>query len=413
MATYDTKTDYMALMQQAAAQGDYKKAAEYEQARNAKIAGEGITQYKPTNDYAGNLDTTDYSLILQKQIAAGAPVSEVQSTLDQRQNKANSAVNLKQYAYDDMYKQAMEYVKRTPPKTEVKPPASQSDYINKLYEAQREAALAKLKAAYDQNTIDMDAAAAKIPQTYQTARNQTAATAEQNKAAFNERAAAYGLNSGAGGQAALAMGNQNAANMSAINAQESNAVTNLDTMRLKLSTAYQNDIAQAVATGDLARAQALYNEAVRVDNGLVQQSMAQADEDYRYWAANNQQQQQTLAQQRWLADALGKYGVFSGYSNFGVTPEQQAAMQAAYQAANFKSGSGGGSGRSGGSSGDDIDTSNVNFGNSAKTLSNAAAEPLIGMNRSKTGQATAIERLYKEGKITEQQAEYFYNKFGL
>ena len=104
-----------------------------------------------------------------------------------------------------------------------------------------------------------------------------------------------GLNSGAGGQAALAMTNQNTANQNTINTQQANAVNDLDTTRLKISTAYQNDIAQAIAQGDTARAQALYQEAVRVDNGLVQQSMSQADENYRYWATNSNQQLQ-----KWL-----------------------------------------------------------------------------------------------------------------
>lgn len=339
---YDAKTDYMALMQQAAAQGNYKKAAEYEQQRNAKITGEGITNYSTTNNYAGNLDTTDYSSIMQQQMAGGADATTVRDTLDKRVNKANSAINLQKYAYDDQYKQAMEYIKRTPSREEIVSATPQYDRVDNLYKQQQEVALAKLKAAYEQNIIDVDAQAAKIPQTYQTARNQTAATAEQNRAAFNERAAAYGLNSGTGGQADLAMRNQNAANMSAINQQQANAINDLDTTRLKLSTAYQNDIAQAIANGELSKAQALYNEAIRVDNSLIEQSQAQADEDYRYWAANNTQQQQTISQQQWLANALEKYGVFSGYLNTGATPEQIAAMQAAYNAANFNSGSGGG-----------------------------------------------------------------------
>jgi len=418
--SYDAKTDYMALMQQAAAQGDYKKAAEYEQARNAKIQGEGITQYKPTSDYAGNLDSTDYSIILQQQMSGGADANTVRDTLDKRVSKANSAKNLKQYAYDDKYKQAMEYIKRTPPRKEVRSATSQNDYIDKLYEAQQEAALAKLKAAYEQNMIDVDAAADKIPQMYQSARNKTAATSEQNRAAFNERAAAYGLNSGTGGQADLAMRNQNASNMSAINTQEAGALKDLETTRLKISTGYQNDIAQAVAQGDLARAQALYNEAIRVDNSLVQQSMAQADEDYRYWAANNQQQQQTqqqeqykLAQQQWLADALAKYGVFSGYDKFGVTPADQAAMKAAYNAANFRSGGGGtrrsssGGGRRGGNSGG---------GNYAPPPPPSVTIPKsidyqVGMNRTKTGQKSTINRLYDTGKISEAQANALYDKF--
>ena len=53
---YDKKTDYSDLIKQAVASGDYIKAAQYEQQRNEKIAGEGMTQYEPTNTYSSWLN---------------------------------------------------------------------------------------------------------------------------------------------------------------------------------------------------------------------------------------------------------------------------------------------------------------------------------------------------------------------
>lgn len=53
---YDKDTDYKALMNDAIAAGDYKAAAQYEQLRNAKIAGEGITQYQQTHDLGSVYD---------------------------------------------------------------------------------------------------------------------------------------------------------------------------------------------------------------------------------------------------------------------------------------------------------------------------------------------------------------------
>lgn len=214
-----------------------------------------------------------------------------------------------------------------PSKATIQAPTAQDEYINAMYKAQRENALKALEGAYRQNVIDIDAQAAKIPAMYQGARNQTAATAEQERAAFNEYAAGSGLNSGAGGQADLAMRNQNASNMSAINQQEANAKNEFETARLKLQTQYQSDIAQAIAQGDLQKAQALYQEAVRVDEGMVAQSKAQADENYRYWAAQQEQQQQQYAIQKQKADTLAAYGDFSGYSALGYTPQQIAQMQ--------------------------------------------------------------------------------------
>ena len=60
---YDKDTDYAALMEQAARRDDNAAAAVYEQQRNAKIRGEGMTGQEQTSDYAQYLpieDVPDY-----------------------------------------------------------------------------------------------------------------------------------------------------------------------------------------------------------------------------------------------------------------------------------------------------------------------------------------------------------------
>lgn len=52
--TYDRNVDYQALINQAAARGDYSAAAKYEQQRNAKIAGENLG-HAQTSKYASYL----------------------------------------------------------------------------------------------------------------------------------------------------------------------------------------------------------------------------------------------------------------------------------------------------------------------------------------------------------------------
>lgn len=52
---YDKNTDYSKLMQEAVKKGDMARAAIYEAQRNEKIAGEGLTQYQATNQYASYL----------------------------------------------------------------------------------------------------------------------------------------------------------------------------------------------------------------------------------------------------------------------------------------------------------------------------------------------------------------------
>ena len=60
---YDKDTDYAALMERAAQRGDNAAAAIYEQQRNAKIRGEGMTDVTQSHDYAQYLpleDVPDY-----------------------------------------------------------------------------------------------------------------------------------------------------------------------------------------------------------------------------------------------------------------------------------------------------------------------------------------------------------------
>ena len=56
---YDKDTDYAALMERAAQRGDNAAAAIYEQQRNAKIRGEGMTDVTQSNDYAQYLPLED------------------------------------------------------------------------------------------------------------------------------------------------------------------------------------------------------------------------------------------------------------------------------------------------------------------------------------------------------------------
>ena len=107
--TYDAGTDYQALINKAAAAGDYLSAARYEQQRNAKIAATG-SAYAPTNNYAGWLDATDYGTIGKNQMANGASIEEVRDTYNKRYNKASSTVGMQQYANDETQRQMFDYI---------------------------------------------------------------------------------------------------------------------------------------------------------------------------------------------------------------------------------------------------------------------------------------------------------------
>ncbi len=107
--SYNKEIDYQSKINDAVANGDYKSAAKYEQSRNEKIDSEGLS-YEKTNRYSGWLDDTDYSNVLKKQMSSGASKSSVSDTLKKRISKASGTEGLTQYAYDDVYDEAIRYI---------------------------------------------------------------------------------------------------------------------------------------------------------------------------------------------------------------------------------------------------------------------------------------------------------------
>ena len=156
------------------------------------------------------------------------------------------------------------------------PVRDQSAMIEQLYKAQQDAALAELEAAYNQNVIDLDAAAGKITGIYRAERNRAASDAAVNQRNFDEYAAASGLGSGANAQARLAMNNQLTSGLSPIAQAEADANANIETERAKVKAEYKSAVAKAIAEGNASKAQALYAEAVRMDEMLQQQAVQNA-----------------------------------------------------------------------------------------------------------------------------------------
>lgn len=205
----------------------------------------------------------------------------------------------------------------------------QSENINKIYDAQQKAKTDALKAAYDQNMFDYDAQAAKIPQAYNEARRQVSTQADIARANLNEQMAGSGINTGAGSQLALSQQNSRNAAMGKVSSAEADALSDLEAQRQKVKTAYQNAVAQAISENDAARAKALYAEAQRVDNSIVNTAVKQLSVDTTL--AENERSR--LEQQ---AATLAKYGDFSGYAALGYSQDQIDAMQKVWGAQNPK-----------------------------------------------------------------------------
>ena len=108
---YDKDIDYQALINEAVGTGDYKSAAGYEQQRNAKIDGEGITDYETTNRFSGWLDDTDYSVLLNEAMDRGDSTQSVSDLYNKRMQKGVGTEGMEQYLNDDTAQRALEYMR--------------------------------------------------------------------------------------------------------------------------------------------------------------------------------------------------------------------------------------------------------------------------------------------------------------
>lgn len=210
MATYDPNVDYSDLIAQEAAKGvnaNRQLLAQYEAQRNAKITAERLP-YAQTSVYTNEL---------------GRPLGYYQAE-------------------------------------------DRSDYINELYDTAREQALSALESAYDREVMSYDYAAARIPAQYYDARNAASAEAALARQSVNEQFAASGLNTGAAGQARLSLAVAEQGALGALGREQAAALAELEMRRAEAESEYKAAVAEAIASSELERAQALYDEAVRVES---------------------------------------------------------------------------------------------------------------------------------------------------
>ena len=83
--------------------------------------------------------------------------------------------------------------------------------------------------------------------------------------------ALLGLNTGASGQAQLSFSNLLQSNLANTDRAQADALSQLDLQSTQLQTQYKNDVAKAIADGDFAKAQSLYNNFQTERDRLIQQ----------------------------------------------------------------------------------------------------------------------------------------------
>ena len=160
--------------------------------------------------------------------------------------------------------------------------SSYEQQINAMYDADLDNQLSALEQQYMQALSDLDKTAGQVDSQYSESRRQMTGDAERQAAAQREIFNARGVNSGTIGQSQLATSGELQNQINAMNNAQASAEAQLQMQRALLAQTYQLQIQQAEAENDYARAQALLQEAQRVDEVLRQQEQQNAQNALAY-----------------------------------------------------------------------------------------------------------------------------------
>lgn len=237
-------------------------------------------------------------------------------------------------AYDQ---QIQDYIKQLQEMQGNKTPsaADQSEYIRQMYEQQLAASKAQLESDYNQNVSNLEGEESKIGSNYYEQRRQTQANADRSQANYNEIANASGLNSGTRGQAALARNNQLQSDLTTLGNAEAQNRAEIERQRTLLGQQYQNAIQKAQAENNMELAQRLYQEAVRVDESVIDASKNDSQRALEILnmmlsqiSSDRNLASEEARQAAEIAAAGGKYGLYGKL--YGLSDDVVAKLEEIY-----------------------------------------------------------------------------------
>lgn len=180
--------------------------------------------------------------------------------------------------------------------------------IEKMYKDQLDLQTGKITESYQNAQADLDAAKRENQRKTDENLVRTAVEAQKDMRADAEYAAATGLTSGAREQARISRSNQTLANMTALRAAQQEADAQLERDRATLARQFEAAILEAQTQNDMAKAQALYEQAAAQEKAL------QAEYDKKLQTA------------KFLAEQTGDYSQL--YAMLGIEEEEQPAPPA-------------------------------------------------------------------------------------
>ena len=191
------------------------------------------------------------------------------------------------------------------------------EQIKKMYASQLKSQKEQLDTDYAGALSQLDEQQQKNAKATDANLNRTAVEAQKAAVGSAELQNAYGLSSGAQAQARLARENQLQADMTAIRTAQQNADADIERQRSLFAQEYAAAIRQAQAENDLAKAEALYQNARDEEARLLARQEAAAKES----AARQE------AAAKLMAEATGDYSRLGAL--YGLSEEEIAALSGA------------------------------------------------------------------------------------
>ena len=144
--------------------------------------------------------------------------------------------------------------------------------INSLYDRQAQANQASLKADFDRNLSNKQAALGQISPQYQNQANSLAANYERQRRNANMSAMTHGLGSGTALQQQTSLNNKYLQNYGDLRTEEAQKVNEANQGIADLRTAYNNALVKAQTDADIKRDQALIEDYNKQQNWYDQQA---------------------------------------------------------------------------------------------------------------------------------------------
>ena len=238
---------------------------------------------------------------------------------------------------DAYNQQIQDYLKQLQGLRDQKTPtaADQSEYIRRMYELQLAANKAQLESDYNQNVSNLAGEESKIGSNYYEQRRQTQSNADRAQANYNEVANASGLNTGTRGQAQLARSNQLQSDLTTLNNAEAQNRAEIERQRTLLGQQYQNAIQKAQAENNMELAQRLYQEAVRVDESVIDASKNDSQRALEILnmmlsqiSSDRNLASEEARQAAEIAAASGKYGLYGKL--YGLSDDVVSRLEEIY-----------------------------------------------------------------------------------